>query len=128
MRSTSKLTFIRSEPSSSEGLGGISPAGSTYRFWWRSVRLITSEPLHSPASRLEMPLEPSIPRRFAKVGRRISHSSTKTNWPASAMEYAKFKVVVDFPSPRTELVTPTTRHSSVSSPVRAYIKLVRSSL
>ena len=73
--------------------------------------MITSEPLHSPASRLEMPLEPSIPRRFAKVGRRISHSSTKTNWPASAMEYAKFKVVVDFPSPRTE--TGNTHHAAL---------------
>lgn len=29
---------------------------------------------------------PSIPRRFAKVGRRMSHSSTRTYWPASAKE------------------------------------------
>ena len=80
------MTFIRSEPRSSEGLGGISPAGSTYKFLWSWVCLMTSEPLLRPASRLETPFSPSMPRRLARVGRRISHSTTRTYFPASAKE------------------------------------------
>ena len=77
--------LMRSEPSSSDGLGGTSPEVMTFRFSSRPTSWMTSPSRHRPASRLDRPGAGSMARRRARLGRRMSASTSSTRFPVSAM-------------------------------------------
>ena len=73
------------EPSSSEGLGGRSPAGKMRKLGINPEGCTAFSTLHRPASRLERPGFTLISSFLATLGRRISASISSTSRPVSAM-------------------------------------------
>ncbi len=97
---------MRSEPSSSEGLWGSRPAGSTDMLG-RSGNGSTSS---SETGVLRVravvtPLRPSSSKWAVKLGRRRSSSINTTRRPVNAIAWARSTATVVFPSPLTALVT-----------------------
>ena len=91
--------------SSSAGLGGVAPDGSTSRpesAWVCSA----SSRVTLPTSTVVRPTPGSRPMRLATCGRRRSPSTSTTFCPALAIAIAMLAAVVDLPSPGiAELIT-----------------------
>ena len=102
--SSSISSCMRREPSSSEGFGGICPAGSRVSSG-TVVGSATSSRLTEAASSWDRPTSPSTENCWAIIGRRRSASTSSVGWPARAMTRARFAATVDLPSPGAEEVT-----------------------
>ena len=88
----------------------MSPAGSQNQLSKTPVLKMGICSLPIPTRILLRPGEPLSPIFFAIEGIRISASTSRTFFPASARVYARFMDVVLLPSLRVELVTPTILH------------------
>ena len=116
--------FIRCEPSSSLGFGGIAPAGrksSRPRCQWTRVLSKVAWPMRMSVS----PREPSTPRYSATFGRRRSASSRSTFDSACARAIARLQAVVDFPSPGSDEVMTTVRGGLSTSTYCRFVRIVR---
>src|SRR5579883_3240147 len=111
-RSTSSTRAIWREASSSEGLGGSGPVGSTSRFG-TAVGWAGSGPVPSARMKFVKPSLLSSPNRVCRLARRRSQSTASTRAPLSAVTTARLARVVDLPSAGPALVTSTVR-STVS--------------
>ena len=98
------------DSSSSEGLGGSGPAGSTLKFG-RSANgsCSSSDTVACPTSAVVTPRSASISRWRENVGRRRSSSTSTTGRPVSAIACARSTATVVLPSPGTALVISTER-------------------
>ena len=94
------ISAIAGEPSSSDGLCGSGPAGSTERFGTSGERL--DQQLDAGARRVSAVVSPpagSRPKWRVKVGRRRSSSTRTTRRPVSAIVCARSTATVVLPSP-----------------------------
>ena len=119
---SSNRARMRFEPSSSDGFGGVRPAGSSVRFGI-PVAARASSGCTSPASTSDRPTSPATWKRSCCRGRRRSASTTSTRSPARARARARFEAMVDLPSEGSALVNETTRGGSSTE---TNLRLVRS--
>ena len=121
--SLSSRAFMRWEPRSSEGLGGIRPAGMTLRWGWPLTNWATSDTGTSPARTWVRPTEPSMSKMRWTTGLRRSVSTRMVRCPEAASICARTAEIVDLPSPGLAEVMTMARGGLSTSTKR---RLVRS--
>ena len=109
---------MRSEESSSEGLGGIGPEGVTQRFG-TSVGRKTASGSAVAVSWLTRPKRLETRKTWCRRGLRRSQSTSSTWRPSWASTTARFDAVAVFPSPATAEVTAIAFSSRAEESIRA---------
>ena len=97
--------------SSSDGLGGIGPAGEDLDVRVSSSGWRASSSFTCPISTLVVPTAPSTTEPGGQHRATQVAVDEATLWPAMASVIARFTVVVDFPSPGSGLDTTNMRLS-----------------
>src|ERR1035438_4751288 len=98
-------SFITVELSSSDGCGGMGPAGKIHKLGTSGQGSTTSSTLSDPVIRVLRPPRGLMPNSFPTLGRRRSASTSKTRLPRCANTRAEFVLMVVFPSCGIALVT-----------------------